>query len=111
MVHQELAFLPLLTIAENLYVRHYADKKKKLVSWKDMESSAQKALEMIDLEIDQNMPIGNCSVAECQQIEIARAVYENAKILILDEPTSALNDRETDALMECIRKLRKKGSV
>jgi ribose transport system ATP-binding protein len=108
-VHQELAFLPLLTIAENLYVRHYADKKKKLVSWKDMESSAQKALEMIDLEIDQNMPIGNCSVAECQQIEIARAVYENAKILILDEPTSALNDRETDALMECIRKLREKG--
>ena len=63
----------------------------------------------IGLDLDPDKPIGECSVAECQQVEIARAVYENAKILILDEPTSSLTDREIDSLLECIDGLRKKG--
>lgn len=107
-VHQELAFLPLLSVAENLYVRHYTEKKQ-LVNWKEINDNAKKAMDMINLKIDPGIPIGQCSVAECQQIEIARAVYENAKILILDEPTSALNDKETEELMICIEKLRDNG--
>ena len=107
-VHQELAFLPLLSVAENLYVRHYTEKKQ-LVNWREINDNAKKAMDMINLKIDPGIPIGQCSVAECQQIEIARAVYENARILILDEPTSALNDRETEELMVCIERLRDNG--
>ena len=108
-VHQELAYLPLLSIAENLYVRHYSEKKQGLVNWKAMRRYAMEAMATIGLDLDPDKPIGSCSVAECQQVEIARAVYENAKILILDEPTSSLTDREIDALLECIDGLRKKG--
>ena len=108
-VHQELAYLPLLSIAENLYVRHYSEKKHGLVHWKAMRRYAVEAMATIGLDLDPDKPIGECSVAECQQVEIARAVYENAKILILDEPTSSLTDREIDSLLECIDGLRKKG--
>lgn len=108
-VHQELAYLPLLSIAENLYVRHYSEKKKRLVNWKAMRRYAIEAMATIGLDLDPDKPIGECSVAECQQVEIARAVYENAKILILDEPTSSLTDREIDSLLKCIDGLRKKG--
>ena len=108
-VHQELAYLPLLSIAENLYVRHYSEKKHGLVNWKAMRRYAVEAMATIGLDLDPDKPIGECSVAECQQVEIARAVYENAKILILDEPTSSLTDREIDSLLECIDGLRKKG--
>ena len=108
-VHQELAYLPLLSIAENLYVRHYSEKKQGLVNWKAMRRYAIEAMATIGLELDPDKPIGECSVAECQQVEIARAVYENAKILILDEPTSSLTDREIDSLLECVDGLRKKG--
>ena len=108
-VHQELAYLPLLSIAENLYVRHYSEKKQGLVNWKAMRRYAVEAMATIGLDLDPDKPIGQCSVAECQQVEIARAVYENAKILILDEPTSSLTDREIDSLLECVDGLRKKG--
>lgn len=107
-VHQELAYVPLLSIAENLYIRHYTEKKK-TVDWKEMRKYAVEAMDCIGLKLDPDKPIGQCSVAECQQVEIARAVYENARILILDEPTSSLTDREIEALMECIDNLRKKG--
>lgn len=108
-VHQELSFLPLLSVAENLYVNKYSDKKKKLVDWKEIYREAEEALATINLKIDYKQPIGKLSVAERQQIEIARAIYDNAKILILDEPTSALNDKEIDVLMKCIDDLRSRG--
>lgn len=108
-VHQELAFLPLLSVAENLYIRHYTEKKRKLVNWKEVNLYAKQAMDLLNLHIDPARPVGTCSVAECQQIEIARAIYENAQVLILDEPTSALNDKETDELMRCIANLRLQG--
>ena len=108
-VHQELAFLPLLSVAENLYIRHYTEKRHRLVNWSEVNAAAKEAMDMIHLHIPPERPVGKCSVAECQQIEIARAVYENAQILILDEPTSALNDKETEELMKCIEGLREKG--
>lgn len=108
-VHQELAYLPLMTIAENLYVRHYSEKKRSFVNWGEMRRSALEAMDCIGLKLDPDKPIGQCSVAECQQVEIARAVYENARILILDEPTSSLTEHEIDTLMNCIDELRTKG--
>ncbi|MEG2624288.1 MAG: ATP-binding cassette domain-containing protein, partial [Clostridia bacterium] len=104
-VHQELSFLPLLSVAENLYVGKYSEKKRKLVNWKVLYAYAQAAMDEIGLKIDIKRPIGEFSVAERQQIEIARAIHEEARILILDEPTSALNDKEIDVLMQCMSDL------
>lgn len=108
-VHQELAFVPMLSVAENLYINTYGDTKRRLVDWKEMHRQAQEAIDEINLKIDLKRPMGSYHVAECQQIEIARAVYSKAKVIILDEPTSALNDHEVDALMDCIDDLRSRG--
>lgn len=108
-VHQELTFLPLLSVAENLFVNHYSNKKLKTINWKEIYREAEEALATINLKIDCKRPIGELSVAERQQIEIARAIHDNAKVLILDEPTSALNDKEVDVLMDCIQDLRSRN--
>ena len=108
-VTQELAFSPLLSVAENLYTRHYSDKNRHFINWKEIYSNAYKALETIHLNLDPRKPMGDCTVAECQQVEIARAIYEDAKVLILDEPTSALNNTEIEELMRCINDLRNRG--
>lgn len=108
-VHQELAFVPMLSVAENLYINTYGNPKKRLVNWNEVYAQAKEAIDGISLDIDLKRPIGSYHVAEQQQIEIARAIYAKAKILILDEPTSALNDSEIDVLMECMDSLRKKG--
>lgn len=108
-VTQELAYMPLLSVAENLYARTYSEKKRNFVNWKDMLQNAKDALATIQLDMDPNRPMGQCTVAECQQIEIARAIHENSKILILDEPTSSLNNREIDVLMDCIDMLKERG--
>ena len=108
-VHQELAYLPLLSVAENLYVNHYGNKKQKIVRWKEIYEYARKALDTIGLKLDVRRKIGEFSVAERQQIEIARAIHEDAQILVLDEPTSALNDKDIDVLMQCIHDISEKG--
>ncbi len=105
-VHQELAFVPMLSVAENLYINNYGDKNRRLVDWREVYRQAQEAVDEIGLKVDLKKPIGSYHVAERQQIEIARAIYAKAKVLILDEPTSALNDTEIDVLMECIENLR-----
>ncbi len=108
-VHQELTYLPLLSVAENLYVNHYGDRKRRVVRWKDVYRYAREAMDEIALKLDPKRPIGLLSVAERQQVEIARAIHEDARILILDEPTSALNSKEIDTLLKCIMNLRARG--
>lgn len=108
-VYQELANVSELTIAENLFINQYGHGGKRVLNWKKMYEEAEKIVANIDLQIDVHRQMGSCTVAEKQQVEIARAIYENAKILILDEPTSALNNTETDHLLENIKKLREHG--
>ena len=74
-----------------------------------MNREAEQAVAAIDLEIDVTKQMAKCSVAEKQQIEIARAIYEKARILILDEPTSALNETEIAHLLEKIKMLKANG--
>ncbi len=108
-VYQELANVSELTVAENLFINEYGCGDKKLLNWKQIYEEAEKAVANIDLKIDVHKLMGRCTVAEKQQIEIARAIYENAKILILDEPTSALNTTEIEHLLKNIKKLKERG--
>lgn len=107
-VYQELANVPQLTVAENLFINQYGAKNH-ILNWKEMYSEAKAMVADVGLNIDVHKLIVNCNVAEKQQIEIARALYEKAKLIILDEPTSALNDTEIERLLENIIELKKRG--
>lgn len=107
-VYQELANVSELTVAENLFIKGYGQKNHTL-NWKQIYAEAEKIVAEVDLKIDVHKQMGLCTVAEKQQIEIARALYENARVLILDEPTSALNDKEIHQLLENIKKLKNRG--
>ena len=107
-VYQELANVPLLSVAENLFINEYG-KKSRILSCKKMNEQARRIVQEAGMHIDVTRPMGECNVAEKQQIEIARALYENAKLLILDEPTSALNREEIAHLLETIRQLKSRG--
>lgn len=107
-VYQELANVPLLTVAENLFINRYGTSGK-VLNWKAMYEEAETILKNAELHVDVKKKMGDCNVAEKQQIEIARAIYENAKLIILDEPSSALNNTEISNLMNTIQQLKAKG--
>jgi ABC-type sugar transport system ATPase subunit len=108
-IHQEITNIPEMTIAENIFLGREPKNHLKLVDYRKMKHEAQKALDALGLDLDAGMLIRGLSVAQQQMIEIARAVNEGAKILILDEPTASLSKSETDNLFAQIDRLKKAG--
>ncbi len=108
-VHQELNYVSPLTIAENVMMSRHPLTKTGFVDWNRMYEESISIMDEIDLKLDPHMIMGRCTVAQKQQIEIAKAMYWKARILILDEPTSALNDVEIRNLMDYLRKVRAAG--
>lgn len=107
-VYQELSFVSELSVAENLFINQYREKNH-VLNWKKLYAQAEKIIKEIGLNIDVRRIIGHCSVSEKQQAEIARAIYEKAKILIFDEPTSALNAEETAHFLQKLLELKKRN--
>jgi len=108
MIFQELSDAPLLTVAENISMGTWANKGG-IVSWSKMQERAKSALAMLGIDIDPTRLVGTLRIGERQLVEIARAISDNAKVLILDEPTAALSSAETDKLFEVINSLRDRG--
>jgi inositol transport system ATP-binding protein len=104
-VYQEFTLMPNLSVAENIFIGR-EPVKGKLISWATMQSEAKKFAERIDLRVDPMAPVYSLSVAEQQMVEIARALTMNAKLIILDEPTAALSDREVVKLHQIVRDLK-----
>ncbi|MGO0059584.1 sugar ABC transporter ATP-binding protein [Brevibacillus fluminis] len=107
-IHQELNLLPHLTVAENIYIQNLPTKgmsfdKKKLYQ------DTQRLLDELGFEIDPKSLVGDLSVGTQQMVEIAKALSFQAKVIIMDEPTSAITEQETAKLFEIIRSLRDKG--
>ncbi len=107
-IYQELNLIPELTIAENIFLDRQPINRG-LIDWKRMRADAQEALQQIDIELDVKMKVGSLSVAQQQMVEIAKAISLKSRILILDEPTSALTESETEKLFSVIRRLRSQG--
>lgn len=107
-VYQEVNLCPNLSVAENLYIGR-APRKLGRMDWKTMNRNAKVLLESLDIQIDATKAVENYSVAIQQMIAIARAVDTEAKVLILDEPTSSLDDGEVEKLFTLMRKLRDQG--
>jgi len=108
-VYQEVNLCPNLTVAENIFIGRQPMKGVALVDWAKMNRLSQEALEKFNLEINVTRNLDSYSVAIQQMVAIARAVDVEAKILILDEPTSSLDKDEVNRLFEVIRKLKSEG--
>jgi len=110
-VYQEPAIFPNLSIAENLFAGHYKMLAlSKGIDWKQMYNDALKLLTSLGLEMDPKILVKNLSIAERQLVEIARVLSINPKILIMDEPTSALTLEETKRLFGILKKLKEEGT-
>lgn len=108
LIHQEMRLLPHLSIAENVFVGRLLMKNGRI----DMESMverAQEQLHRLGLNVSARSKVSTLSVAAQQQVEIAKALTLNATMLILDEPTAALGDEETDRLFEQVKRLKSEG--
>ena len=107
-VYQEVNLCPNLTVAENLFIGR-EPRKGGLIDWKTMNKKASKLLQDLDIHADVTQTIDNYSIAIQQMIAIARAVDMSAKVLILDEPTSSLDDGEVEKLFNLMRRLKSEG--
>ena len=105
-VYQEITLCPNLTVAENMYIGR---EKDKLVKWKKRNSDADKLLKSLDIPARANQQLSSCSIAVQQMVAIARAVDMECKVLILDEPTSSLDESEVEKLFRLMRDLKAKG--
>jgi inositol transport system ATP-binding protein len=110
MIHQELMVVPEMTVAENLLLgREPRGRLPGAIDRRAMEAEARRLLEMLDMDLPVSRPMKELSVAGMQTVEIARALGCDASIVIMDEPTAAISDREVNALFEVIRTLRERG--
>lgn len=108
-VYQELDLVPGLSVAENVYLGAYPKKRGARVDWDALHRNTKQLLDELGLAIDPDTPVGELRVAEQQLVEIARALSQNAQIVVMDEPTSALSTDEVERLFTFIRRLQERG--
>ena len=108
LVHQELSLVPALSVAENIYLGRLP-RRFGSINWRAAEKSARAVLRRLGVDIDPRRPVGKLEVAEQQLVEIARVLERAPKIVLFDEPTSALSDSERTRLFDVIRLLKEEG--
>ncbi len=109
MVYQELSLVPGLTVAENIFLGQLPRNNLGIVDWSKMVEQARESLAKLGVAIDPRIEVRKLDVAEQQLSEIARVLTREPKILLLDEPTSALSGTERTRLFEIIDRLRQRG--
>ena len=106
-VHQELVLVPYMTVAENIFLGQGAGNQDERGPQKDGPEEAQKLLDTYEMNIDANMLVEHLTIAQQQMVEIVKAISFNSKILVLDEPTSSISDKEVGFLFNTMRNLTK----
>ncbi len=109
-IYQELALVKDMTVCENIFLGHEYTKSL-FIDWEKSFNEAKKILQEVKLNVNPSDKISQLGVGEQQLVEIAKAIAKNANILILDEPTAALTEKEADNLLEIIKELRNKGKT
>lgn len=110
-IYQELSLFPDLDVAENIFAGRHPLKFGNRVDWKSLYSESEELLEALGVEIELRQKARNLSIAQQQMVEIARAFSINARILIMDEPTSALTLNEVADLFRLVNNIREKGTA
>ena len=110
MIYQEISLMGDLTVTENILMgRLPGSRIKGFVDWKKAKSMAQEALDMINLKLHPDEIVRRLSTSQMQMLSIAKAIYRKPKLLVLDEPTSALTEKETQVLMDILKNLKQQG--
>lgn len=109
MIFQEMNLLNNLTVAENIFMGRHPHKHSGGIDWRAMQCKARELLDMIGSDIDENSTVSMLSVGQMQMVEIAKALSLDSDIIIMDEPTSALTEKEVEGLFQIIEKLKKAG--
>jgi putative multiple sugar transport system ATP-binding protein len=108
-IHQELALSPHLSIAENIFLGNEIKNVFGLINWNKTYQEARSLMARVGLKEDPNLPIKDVGVGKQQLVEIAKALSKRVKLLILDEPTAALNDEDSAHLLDLLRHLKGQG--
>ena len=112
MVHQELQLIPEMTVYENIFLANEpVHPVTRLVDYGRMEREADKLLERVDADFKSSSPVKRLSIAQQQMVEIAKALHVDSDVMILDEPTSSLTEKEIDRLFAIMKKLRAEGKA
>ena len=107
-IFQELSIIKDLNIGENIFLGR-EPRRFGIINWEELYSRAHKLLDDLHLPLDPRTPIGELGIGQQQLVEIAKALSQQARILVLDEPTAALTDAEAETLFQILDKLRKRG--
>ena len=110
-IYQEFNLVPQLSIAENVWISRepFRNRALQLIDWKEMRRRTKELLDELHLPLDPRRPVAGLGVAQQQMVEIAKALSLDAKLLIMDEPTSALTETEINQLFSLIRRLKARG--
>ncbi len=109
-IHQELALIPYMTIGENMYLGNERGKSA-AIDWNETYGEADKYLKMVGLEDSSRTLVKDIGTGKQQMVEIAKALAKNAQLLILDEPTSSLNEKDSKALLDLLLKFKKENGL
>lgn len=108
-IYQDFSLFPNLTVIENIAISQQIEKATKKLNWAEMRNVAKKAIERIGVEIDLDIQVGKLSIAKQQLVAIARSLVYDAKMIIMDEPTSALSKGEVEGLFKIVKGLQANG--
>ena len=108
-IYQDFSLFPTLSVKENIAFSRQIESKRKLIDWKTMEQTSRKALSILGVDIDLNAKLSSLSTAKQQLVAIARALVYDAKLLVMDEPTSALSSGEVKHLFNVVQELKGRG--
>ena len=108
-IHQELQIVPELSVAENIFLGRWKSEAGPAVDFKGMIEESRKYLEMLDVKVDPAKKLKDLRIGEQQLVEIAKAISLNSEIIVMDEPTSAISEKEAEKLFNITRRLRGEG--
>jgi ribose transport system ATP-binding protein len=109
-IFQDFTLIPYLDIAQNIFLgREFPGRIPGMIDGRRIYAEARRVLETIGFDIDPRLPVHSLGVAQQQMVEIAKALSQDARILVMDEPTAALSDRETELLFAMIARLKARG--
>ena len=111
MIHQEMSPIPDMTVAENIYIGREPKTKLGFVDEKKLKEMTRELLEDLELNFSADTKMRDLTIANMQMVEIAKAISFNSKLIIMDEPTSAITEREVANLFRIIRRLKENGTT
>src|SRR5262249_12366212 len=108
-IYQELNLVPHLSVAENIYLGREPQNRLSFVDYRKMHAQAEALTDSLGLNVDPRKPVSSLRVGAQQIVEIAKALSFDAQVIIMDEPTSALSEREIESLFQLIHELKRRG--